>query len=81
METRIVADFFGRTQEAVNVEIHNNVIKPIEPKRNAVIVDFIESKDEDGGVALSTVVTVECKDNYLYETMKDYALTLARGIT
>lgn len=76
METRISTDFKGRTQEAVNVELHNNVIKPIEPKRNAVIVDFVESLNDDGEVRISTIVTIECMGEHLCEVMKDYALNL-----
>ncbi len=75
MDTLIKTDFSGMTSEAVNVELHNHVIKPIEPKRNAVIVDFIELPLKEG-VQIKTVVTIECMDDRLYEQMKDYALNL-----
>lgn len=79
METRISRDFNGMTQEAVNVEMHNNVIKPIDPARNAVIVDFIETPNEEGEMVTGTIITIECKDDHLYEEMKEYALSLVSG--
>lgn len=77
MHTKISTDYKGMTQEAVNVELHNNVIKPINPTRNAVIIDFIETDGVDGEKTVKTIITIECKDESLYEEMKIYAQYMA----
>jgi len=80
METKISTDYSGMTSEAVNVELHNGVIQPIKPKRNAIIIDYIERETDDGEMAYETVITIECKDEIFYERMKVKALSIARTI-
>lgn len=79
MNTRISTDYKGMTTEAVNVEIHNQVIKTVVPKRNAVIIDFITTKDDSGREVVSTITTIECLDDDLYEEMKEYAIKINRN--
>ncbi len=76
MKTRLSTDHKGMTNEAVNVELHGNGIKTVNPARNAVIVDFVEFEDEEGNKFTNRITTIECLNDNLYEEMKEYALKL-----
>lgn len=80
MNTLIKTDFKGMTQEAVNVELHNNVMKTVDPKRNAIIIDYIEVENEDNEMVVDTIITIECKDDKFYDRMKVKASSLARSM-
>jgi len=80
MKTLIKTDSNGVTTDAVNVELHNNVIKPVEAKRNAIIINYIEKENDDGEKTYDTVITIECRDEQFYERMRTKALSIRRTI-
>lgn len=67
MNSRIVRGKNGVVTELTNFKIlEGGALMPIEPTRNAVIIDFV-----DGGT--TPCVSIECKDENMLETLKSYA--------
>lgn len=66
-----IASMNGIITEAKNCDLRNNVIKKIEPKRNAIIIDFVKS-----GESVIRIITIECLDESLYQDMLDHASTI-----
>ncbi len=50
----------------------------IEATKNAVIVQLMESWNEEGERILKRIVSIECVDKFLYQDLKDEALRILR---
>ena len=73
MNSRIVRDKNGVVTELTNFKIlEGGALQPIEPTRNAVIIDFV-----DGGI--TPCVSVECKDEAMLEMLNSYAMRVLKG--
>lgn len=58
--------------DAKNVDLRDDMIKPVEPKRNAIIIDFEASGKK--------IITIECLNDELYEDMKKQALLIGKDL-
>ena len=73
MDSRLTTDFEGIVKEVVNAVPGDMCFTLIEPKRNAVIIDYMETSDGQGKTVVKKVISVECKDEHLYEGLRVYA--------
>lgn len=64
----------GDGSDFTNVRImENGSLKTVNPKRNAVIIDYFETCDEDGNAYIDRVVSLECKDEHMEYFLREHA--------